>query len=319
MDFRILGRKDLDRENWKEMARSGTFFQTLEWADICSGGLGFRAEGVFLTGYADGEMISGMPAIITRKFGFRSFYSMPYGTYGEMITKGAMDEEQRDIFNANLIKFLKRGRFSRISITDFEGRLSEVGEPFLTWSPSFTHIIKLDSLSDYIPPDERILEQVRNGLKSGTTRIAIRTDDDLNSFYDLYLMTEKRHGQRTPLYSKRFFRAILDTLCNSNMLYWNALLEDSRMVGSCINFIHGDTLFNWQNVSDYSKRYLRPNHVLIADAIEYAINRGIKKINLGASPPYAHSLIDFKRRWGGVRVNYDSYFSSSWMLRLLRR
>jgi lipid II:glycine glycyltransferase (peptidoglycan interpeptide bridge formation enzyme) len=103
------------------------------------------------------------------------------------------------------------------------------------------------------------------------------------------------------------------------MLYWNSLLEDSRMVGSCINFIHGDTLFNWQNVSDYSKRYLRPNHVLIADAIEYAIERGIKKINLGASPPYAHSLIDFKKRWGGERVNYDSYFSSSWLLRLLRR
>ena len=319
MEFRILRRKELDRDAWNELAANGTFFQTCEWTDICSDGIGFHASSIFLTGYEGGELVAGMPAVISRRFGFRMFYSMPYGTYGELILKNGTDEQQRDTFNANLIKYLKENRFSRISITDFEGRLSEVGEPFLTWSPSFTHIINLESESNYIPPDERILEQVRNGLKSGTARVSIRTTEDLDSFYNLYLMTEKRHGQRKPLYSKRFFETILKLLRDSNKLYWNALMKDQRMVGSCINFIHGDTLFNWQNVSDYSKRYLRPNHVLIADAIEYAIRRGINKINLGASPPYAHSLIDFKKRWGGKEVSYDSYLSSSWLLRLLRR
>jgi CelD/BcsL family acetyltransferase involved in cellulose biosynthesis len=319
MQFRMLNKKEIDRESWNGLASNGTFFQTFEWADICSRGIGFGARAIFLTMYRDGELIAGMPAVITRKFGFRSFYSMPYDTYGELILRDNGDESQKDLFNTNMIRFLKEGRFSRISITDFEGNLSEIGEPFLTWSPAFTHVINLDSSSDYHPPDERILDQVRNGLKSGTTRKAIRTGADLDSFYTLYKMTEKRHGQRNPLYSRRFFETILASLRDSEKLYWNSLLEGGRMVGSCINFIHRDTLFNWQNVSDYSKRHLRPNHVLISDAIEYAIGRGLKKINLGASPPYAHSLIDFKQRWGGEKVDYDIYRSSSWLLRLLGR
>ena len=43
---------------------------------------------------------------------------------------------------------------------------------------------------------------------------------------------------------------------------------------------------------------------------------GVKKINLGASPRYAHSLIDYKERWSGIKVHYGSYVSDSWLRRL---
>ena len=319
MEFKVYNRKSLNVEKWEKLTSSGSFFHTHQWADICSEGLGHNAHSVFLTGVENSKLIIGMPAIITKRLGFKSFYSMPYGTYGEVILRKGINETQRDIFNTHLIKYLKRNRFSRIAITDYEGKFAKISEPFLSTSPAFTHIIYLNGNDKHDPPDKKINGHVRAGLKADTNEITINDKRHLDAFYKLYLMTGKRHEQRKPLYSKRFFRAILDVLNESDMLHWNALMENGTMVGSCINFIHGDTLFNWQTVSDYSKRHLKPNHVLLTSAINFAIKKGIKKVNLGASPAYAHSLIYYKERWGGIRVNYDVYISDSWIRKLLRK
>lgn len=319
MEFRIFSRRTLDIGSWDRLVAGGTFFHTHQWSDICSEGLGHRAHSIFLAGFEDGRMVAGMPAIITKKLGLRSFYSMPFGTYGEVVLQNSDDELARDVFNANLIAYLKNNRFSRIAITDFDGKFARISEPFLSWSPAFTHIISLNGDSSHNPPDKKINGHIRAGLRADTDKVIVKRMDHLDAFYDLYLLTEKRHDQLTPLYSRRFFKAILDVLNGSRMLYWNALLEGNEMIGSCINFIYGDTLFNWQTVSDYSKRHLKPNHVLLSDAIEHGIDMGVKKINLGASPPYAHSLIDYKERWGGIRVDYDNYLSDSWLRKLLNR
>ncbi len=78
-------------------------------------------------------------------------------------------------------------------------------------------------------------------------------------------------------------------------------------------------MFNWQTVWNYEYRHLKPNHVLLSDSIRMAVEKGIRTINLGSSPPDAHSLIDHKERWGGVRFEYDSYLSDSWFRRLFGR
>jgi len=304
---------------WDELAAGGTFFHTRQWADICSQGLGHRAQAIFLTGYENGKIVAGMPAIITRKLGIKSFYSMPYGTYGEVVLAADGDEIQRDLFNAHLIEYLKKNKFSRIAITDFEGKFARISEPFLSWSPAFTHIISLNGASKHDPPDKKINGHIRAGLRADTVKVVVEHGEHLDSFYDLYILTEKRHDQLNPLYSRKFFKAIFDILNGSKMLYWNALMDGDSMIGSCINFIYGNTLFNWQTVSDYSKRHLKPNHVLLSDAINQAIENGIDKINLGASPPYAHSLIDYKERWGGMRYDYDNYLSDSWFRKLINR
>jgi len=319
MEFKVFDRKSLDLSMWNRLVSKGTFFHTHQWADICSEGLGHCAHSLFLTGVKNGKIIIGMPAIITKKMGFKSFYSMPYGTYGEVVLEKEISELQRDIFNTHLIKYLKNNCFSRIAITDFEGKLAKISEPFLSSSSVFTHIIHLDKKDKHNPPDKKINGHIKTGLKADTNEIVVKSREHLDAFYQLYLLTGKRHEQRKPLYSKKFFRAILDVLDESNMLHWNALMEDAIMIGSCINFIYRDTLFNWQTVSDYSKRHLKPNHVLLSHAIDLAIEKGIKKVNLGASPAYAQSLIDYKERWGGIRVNYDSYVSDSWPRRLFRK
>lgn len=316
MEFRVIDRKSLDIEMWKELVAKSSFFHSHLWVDTCIDGLFPGAHGEFLCGFEGGRLVAGMPAIITKKLGLKSFYSMPYGTYGEVVMAEGTDDSQRDEFYIHLVKYLKKGRFSRISITDYDRNFSRLSEPFLSHTESFTHIISLNGDGEHIPPDRKINGHIRAGQRAKSDIITVETKEQLKDFYRLYEMTEKRHGSIKPLYSRHFFTSVMKHLGETDILYWNCLMHDGKMVGSCINFIFGRTLFNWQTVSNYEYRHLKPNHVLLAKAIEVGIEAGIKSINLGASPPYAHSLIDYKERWGGVRVEYDTYISDSWLRKI---
>ena len=318
MEFRVVDRRSLDEDDWSDLAGTGSFFHTIHWADVCVAGLPRGVEAVFLCGYETGRLVAGMPAVITRHFGMRSFYAMPYGTYGHALFREATPERKRG-FYGHLLDHLRAGGYSRIVITDFNGGLGGIDRDFLEQRDCFTHVISLNGDGEHTPPDKKLNGHIRSGQRALTEIVRIDDGDRLDEFYRLYSLTERRHGAVRPLYRKRFFRALLEKLGGSSMLYWNGLNEGGRLVGSCINFIHVDTLFNWQTVSDYENRHLKPNHVLLADAIERGAATGVKMVNLGASPENAHGLIDYKERWGGKRVDYAFYVAASGLRRLLRR
>ncbi len=98
---------------------------------------------------------------------------------------------------------------------------------------------------------------------------------------------------------------------------WIIAIEiDGAMAASQINLIWGDTLFNWQVVSDLGFRQVKPTYLLHDAMIAYAQNQKLRKINLGASPPEAEGLIEYKERWGGTEIGYDIMTSSSWLWRI---
>ncbi|GEM_PF-1930770 len=319
MDFRVIRHDSLDREEWENLALNGSFFHTSEWIDICVDGLSPHVDAVYLCAYDSGRLTAGMPAIVTNRYRFKSFIAMPYGTYGEVLFKNNASEGIRKEFYSHLVDYLKKNRFSRIDITDFDGGFAEYSNSFLKRKTSFTHIISLDGNKDYRPPDKKIEGHIRAGRRADTSIEHLETSGQINDFYRLYRLTERRHGRHIPLYNKRFFKSILRQLRDSDSMIWNILLADETMIGSCINFIHGNTLFNWQTVSDYDNRHLKPNHILLYDAISKGIKAGVKKVNLGASPHNAHGLIDYKERWGGIRVDYNMYSSYSWLRKLMSR
>jgi CelD/BcsL family acetyltransferase involved in cellulose biosynthesis len=132
-------------------------------------------------------------------------------------------------------------------------------------------------------------------------------------------MTAARHDGKGPHRDKKFFEILFKRLHDSDKLYWTGLVAEGALVGSQIHFIHGDTLFNWQTVSDYEKRQYKPSQLLMHDAIERAADLGLKSVNLGASPPDAGGLIRYKERWQGTRIDYYIYSSLSRIRKLLGR
>lgn len=319
MDCTVFDYRSLDKPAWEKLSRNGSFFHSHRWMRICIDGLSPRVDGAFLCGFENGTLVAGMPAIVTTHFGMRSFYAMPYGTYGEAVFEPSLADDRRTEFYRFLIDYLRSNRFSRVAITDFDGTLRGINTHRLKREPCFTHIISLNGNEEHNPPDKKMNGHIRAGQRAETEIKHLTGHEQLDEFYALYELTERRHGRLRPLYRKEFFTSILRHLGGSDTLYWNCLLFEGAMIGSCINFIFNRSLFNWQTVSDYENRRLKPNHVLLADAIRRGVEAGVKRVNLGASPHDARGLIDYKERWGGVRVSYDCYCYNSWIRRLLKR
>ncbi len=319
MNCTVFDYQSLDRPAWEKLSRYGSFFHTHRWMRICIDGLTPHVDGIFICGFENGALVAGMPAIVTKHFGLSSFYAMPYGTYGETVFDPSLEADRRAEFYRFLIDYLKTQRFSRVAITDFDGTLHGITTNQLKCERCFTHIISLNGNEEHNPPDKKVNGHIRAGQRAETNITRLTSQEQLEEFYSLYELTERRHGRRRPLYRKEFFASILRHIGDSETLYWNCLISEGAMIGSCINFIFNGSLFNWQTVSDYESRRLKPNHVLLADAIRRGVEAGVKQVNLGASPHDAQGLIDYKERWGGIRVDYDCYCYNSWIRRLLKR
>jgi hypothetical protein len=317
MDFRLIERGRLDIPAWENLARHGSFFHTVDWADACVNGEDKDARSVFICGYEGRQIIAGMPAVMTCRFGLKSFYSMPDGTYGGPIFSDACDEKSHYGFFEYLNRYFHDNKFSKIVVVDFDG-VSAGWEVPMNRRRYFTHEVFLDDPENY-RPDKKIEQHLRVGQKADSEIIEISRPSHVDDFYRLYLLTARRHGQKRPRHEIKFFENLYNQMGDSPKLYWTALVVGQSMAGSQINFFHQDTLINWQTVSDYEMRRYKPNQMLLYDAICKAGADGLKKVNLGASPPEASGLIGYKERWRGRKKEYEIITGTSWYRKLLGR
>lgn len=291
----------VDREQWDRISATGSFFQTFPWVEICSAGL--DAEAVFVCIYEKDKLIAGMPGIIVSRFGFKSFLSMPYDTYGGALFDSDLASEKRREIAVKLLSYVISMRFSAIIITDQKQYLkSEISNSSRL---AFTQIVDMGENPTLDPPDKKIMGHIRAGQKRDSQIVDIQTTEQLDRFYELYRQTAERHGDKIPRHAKRFFETICDKLAGPDKMIFIALMVDDKMAGAHLGFLDSDTLINWQTVSDYELRQFKSNHLLMHEAASRAIKKGIRYINLGASPGGADGLVDFKQRWGGVRNEYD--------------
>jgi CelD/BcsL family acetyltransferase involved in cellulose biosynthesis len=323
MEFRVVDRPSLDVSKWDRLVHKESFFQTVPWSDVCvkgfvAGKRAASARAVFLCGYEGDMLVAGLPAVIIRRVGFRSFYSMPGDTYGGVIYSDEITDDGKREFLDYLTGYLRSRRFSRVRLVDFHGRLADWSGFALRRSRAFTHVISLSNTEDFCP-HKRVMRDLRTARREAAEIVSVSGDADVDAFYRLYRITELRHGRRRPIYTKGFFEVLAQVMRGSPSLYWTGLIAEGEMIASQVNFIHGGTLFNWRVVSDYSKRRHKPNQTLLLDAIQKGREGGASTINLGASPPEAEGLIGYKERWGGGRVDYDILTHWSGVRRLLGR
>ncbi|MEE9442787.1 MAG: GNAT family N-acetyltransferase [candidate division Zixibacteria bacterium] len=316
IEIRIIDRRYLDEPSWENLARRGSFYHTLQWVDICAKGIPGR--GIFVCGYENDSLLCGMPAIISRRMGAKSFYSMPNGTYGAVLWSEDILSDHREQFGRGLIDYFTENSFSQVIIVDYANSLGFWQNRRFSSESNSTHILDLRGENDFSPP-KKVMTEIKIGEKARGEVIRITDDHWLEEYYALYLRNELRHGRSRPLYEKRFYEAIVEKLKDSDNLYWNGLIVKDRLIGSQIHFIHNKAQYYWQAVSDFDKRNFRPDYRLLYDAIKYNRNQGVLTVNLGASPADAEGLVFFKERWGGRKFKYPILTNKSKLRKLLGR
>jgi hypothetical protein len=124
-----------------------------------------------------------------------------------------------------------------------------------------------------------------------------RSEALLTKFYQLFLMTRRRHN--LPPQPIEWFQSL--ATCLGDQLKIHVAFKDGRAIASILTLRHRDTLVYKYGCSDASYHNLGGMPFLFWKAIQEAKERGMLTFDLGRSDSADHGLITFKDRWGTTR------------------
>jgi len=144
--------------------------------------------------------------------------------------------------------------------------------------------------------DAKVRNQVRKAEKSGliaqTGNIEL-----LGGFYEVFCRNMRDLG--TPVYSKDFFRNVLETFPASTRIL-SVMLGDKTVASGILTWFKDTLEVPWaSSIRDF--RGMCPNNLLYWEAIRFAISNGSKKFDFGRSTPEEGTFF-FKKQWGAQPV-----------------
>jgi len=129
----------------------------------------------------------------------------------------------------------------------------------------------------------------------------------MRTFYSLHCQTRHKHG--LPPQPFRFFENIWRHLLQHGEGFVGLTRLDSRPVAAAV-FIHAGTQAIYKfGASEYAFQHLRPNHLLMWEAIKRCSAKGFKTLHLGRTSMANEGLRRFKLSFGAreEKIEYFKY------------
>lgn len=179
-------------------------------------------------------------------------------------------------------------------------------------SPSLSfhgHTVNLE------PGPELLFQKLRGSVRRGIRRaqganLRIEFSQDIKAmhiFYKLHCLTRRRHG--LPPQPFRFFDRIHHhVVARGQGIIVCAFLKDTP-IASSVFFHQGREAFFKFGASDYTFQGLRPNNLVMWEAIKHFASSGMKRLNLGRTSLLNTGLRRFKRGFGAEEhaIEYCKY------------
>jgi hypothetical protein len=155
-----------------------------------------------------------------------------------------------------------------------------------------------------------IKRSINKAIAGGVRTRPAETEEDLRVWYRLYLETMRRNV--VPARPYRFFLALWELMRPSGMM--RLLLAEqqtatgSRIVGGHLFFTFGLTVTYAFGASCAADFALRPNDIIMGQAINDASVAGYRFVDLGEVPEGDGDLARFKTKWGAEPVRLYRYY-----------
>lgn len=144
--------------------------------------------------------------------------------------------------------------------------------------------------------DAKVRNQVRKAEKCGLTAVAGHMEL-LDGFYEVFCRNMRDLG--TPVYSKDFFRNILETFPDTTCII-SVMLEGKAVASGILVWFRNSLEVPWaSSISDHRDKC--PNNLLYWEAIRFAIGNGATRFDFGRSTP-GEGTYRFKKQWGAKPV-----------------
>jgi CelD/BcsL family acetyltransferase involved in cellulose biosynthesis len=151
---------------------------------------------------------------------------------------------------------------------------------------------------------------IRRGImKSMKGELSVKAADDerdVHSFYALQVKTRKKHG--VPPQPLKYFQNMWRILGVGGHIKLLLSYHRGSVVAAIILLRFKKTVIYQNGASNQDFLALRPNHLLLWNAIRSGKEEGFTEFDFGKSAPGDEGLIDFKRRWG-TKEHFLPYYN----------
>jgi hypothetical protein len=148
---------------------------------------------------------------------------------------------------------------------------------------------------------------IRKAADAGLTVRHATAEADMRAFHRLYLKTMRRH--RSVPRTRRHFLLLQRSLQERGAFALFLVERVGQPVAGVMFHVFNGLAELMYNASDESMLAVRPNHGLYRQVVEWAAQRGLRRIDFGGAWP-GSSLAAFKQQWGAEIVPEYRYVGS---------
>jgi hypothetical protein len=285
----------LDRPNWDSLLRESgdmSFFHTSGWATVLSKTYGYKP--IYFVSFLDKKLDFLMPMMeVISPFTGKRGVSLPF-------TDHCPAHAQTDEFFKDAVhRAIDYGIDAKWDYVEWrDARYFDEGvTPF-----SIYHSHELDLAKGESALFSHLKEaNQRNIRKAAREGVAITIDHSIESvktFYRLNCMTRRRHG--LPPQPFLFFRNVFDHIIFQGNGIVVSAAHSGQIIASNVFFHFGTHALYKYGASDLDYQKVRPNNLLMWEAIKWYSNRGYQTLNLGRTEIENDGLLQYKRSWGAA-------------------
>ncbi len=296
----------LPRE-WDEFVAvrpEATIFHTRAWQEILAGSYGFDFRAIVAR---EGGQITGvLPLWLVRSaLTGNRLIAAPFSYICPPLTSSAESEE---IIIERATALRGETGSAYLEIKSLHPLHAEVAEE-QTYRGFETYRLDLS------PSEAQLLSathknMIQRGIakaQKGGVEIRIGTGHScVKDFHRLNLITCRKHG--IPAQPLKFHQLVWDKLTQNQQAEFAFAFLGKRPLAAIVTFEFNGTVVYMYGASDERYLQLRPNHLLLWEAIKRAKTRGNRVFDLGRVSDDNPGLREFKQRWGAEATPLHYYY-----------
>ena len=294
----------LEYPDWDDLlltSDQSIFFQTSAWARVLCESYNYKP--LYFITKDNGRLSSLIPVMEVNSFltGKRGI-SLPFTDYCRPI---ADSEDQLNRLTEKLIDYGKQAGWKHLELRG--------GMNYLEKSPAsatfVSHSLDLSGGEQKIFKSFRdsTRRNIKKALKENIRVTFENSWEAIETFYNLNSITRKHHG--IPPQPKKFFKKIFEYIISARKGFVVLARQQGKPIAGAVYFLFGSEAIYKYGASDKEFQPLRPNNLVMWEAIKWCASNGFKSFSLGRTEPENEGLLQFKRGWGAGEdvIKYYKY------------
>jgi hypothetical protein len=194
--------------------------------------------------------------------------------------------------------FRDLGRQHRWGYLELRGGAEALGDSVQS-DEFWTHRVPLEASEDlqFRRLKESHRRNIRKAERGGIEIHSLRTRDSIEAYYKLHCVTRKRHG--VPPQPLRFFQLIHKNVIEPGHGFVALARFKGEWIAGAVYFEFASKALYKFGASIPAFQHLRPNNLLMWQAILRFRSQGFQELSLGRTDLQSDGLLQFKRGWGG--------------------